>query len=216
MSEAKECLDCFRLRPLEVFQKTRGGVGRADRCWDCLNKQTLLYREAAQLEAEQKDAELTEHLTRYPSRPVPEHLWETRARWERGTPLPRKPRPRSNRPHMAVCWGCGDTLPKVDLFEYRGGGRSHYCKPCMKRRAVERECGHCGATRLTSEFFDGRRGASPFQNCLQCREKLSTERRCPRCETVKPAADFRGSGHCRDCRSAGQRERRARAREARS
>jgi hypothetical protein len=132
--------------------------------------------------------------------------------WSRGGVWKPKPIRRSNRPHMKECRGCGDLVPKLDFYEYRGGGRSNYCKPCVKRRAVERDCVDCGST-LETKHFIADLHVSP--HCPDCREKRTKERRCHACDTVKPLADFyadrygRHSGHCRDCHRAKARIRSA-------
>jgi hypothetical protein len=85
----------------------------------------------------------------------------------------------------------------------------------MKRRAVERECEDCAETKLTTEFFEGLGGVSPY--CGACREKRQREKLCPRCKITKPVTEFNKSagrlaGWCKQCSVEAQRERRAVAR----
>ena len=216
MADVKRCMDCCSVRPIEAFHKTRGGAGRSARCRDCIEKRAVTHREDKQRELEELDAELVEFLSSSPGqRPLPAHLELAFKRLQRGPASKRQSRKLSNRPHMARCAGCGEAIPKRDLWEYRGGARSRYCKPCMKRRAVERECADCLETKLTPEFFEGLSGVSPY--CSACRSKREREKHCPRCELTKSVLDFtqsggRPAGWCRRCAVEAQRVRRAAAR----
>lgn len=215
MGDAKVCMDCHRTRPAEAFYKTRGGAGRSDRCRDCIEKRAEVHRADKRTEHEELEAELEEFLSSSINRPVPGHLQPLYERLLRGAP-PKRQRPKlSNRPHMARCAGCGDDLPKRDLWEYRRGQRSKYCKPCFKRRAAERECSDCDETKLTHEFFEGLGGVSPY--CSACRGRRSREKHCPRCHATKAVAEFNQSGGrlagwCKQCSVEAQRARRAAAR----
>ncbi len=217
MAEAKHCLDCHRVRPMEAFYKSRGGAGRSNRCRDCIEMRAKAHRANRQREREEEDAELEAFLSvaSNNNRPLPDQLASAFKRFERGPAQNRKAPKLSNRPQMARCAGCGEAVPKRDLWEYRGGGRARYCKPCMKRRAVERECEDCAETKLTTEFFEGLGGVSPY--CSNCRDKREREKHCPRCSITKPVNEFNRSagrlaGWCKQCSVEAQRERRAAAR----
>lgn len=208
-------MDCQRFRPPEAFYKTRGGAGRSTRCRDCIERRAEAHRADKQREREKEDAELFEFLSSSPNHSLPAHLEAAMTRLKRGAAPERRSRKLSNRPQMARCVGCGEAVAKRDLWEYRRGARGNYCKPCMRRRAVERECGDCAETKLTTEFFDGLRGVSPY--CSTCREKRTREKHCPRCDVTKPVGEFGQSqgklvGWCKQCSVEAQRERRAAAR----
>ena len=214
MAESKPCADCHHIRPLEAFYKTRAGAGRSDRCKDCIEIRVEAHRAAQQREREEEeDAELEAFLllSSNPKRPIPSHLAAAVKRLEPVRTGSRKATKLSNRPHMASCAGCGESVPKRDFFEYRRGGRSNYCKPCIKRRAVERECADCAETKLTLEFFEGLGGVSPY--CCACRDKRGREKHCPRCDVTKSVDEFNRSGGrlagwCKQCSVNAQRERR--------
>ena len=215
MAEAKTCVDCNRIRPAEAFHKTRGGAGRSDRCRDCIERRVVVHKANKQRKEEELDAELIELLSGSPNARIPGHLAEAFSRFGRGPVLKRQPRKVSNRPHMARCAGCGDTVPKRELWEYRPGTRARYCRSCMVRRAVERECADCAQTKLTREFFEGLRAVSPY--CIGCRQKREREKHCPRCEVTKSVEDFTRSGGklagwCKQCSVEAQRQRRTAAR----
>lgn len=216
MADTKSCADCHRIRPVEAFHKTQGGAGRSDRCRDCIEQRVVAHKANKQQEQDALDAELIEFLSNSTSpRALPSHLAEALRRSERGPAPKRQPRKLSNRPHMARCAGCGEVVPKRDLWEYRGLGRSRYCRPCTVRRAVERECADCSQTKLNREFFEGLRGVSPY--CVACRTKREQEKHCPRCDLTKPVGDYTQSGGklagwCKQCSVEAQRERRAAAR----
>lgn len=217
MAESKHCADCQHIRPLEAFYKTCAGAGRSDRCKDCIEVRAEAHRADKRRESEEEDAELEAFLSvaSNHNRPVPSHLAAAFKRLERDPARNRAAAKLSNRPQMALCAGCGDAVPKRDFFEYKGGGRSKYCKPCMKRRAVERECGDCAETKLTLEFFEGIGGVSPY--CCACRGKRGREKHCPRCRLTKSVDEFnrsggRPAGWCKQCSIDAQRERRAAAR----
>jgi hypothetical protein len=215
MANAKTCADCHRVRPVETFYKTQGGAGRSDRCRECVERRVVAHRAAKQREQDELEAELVEFLSVSPNRPIPGHLQEAFSRFGRGPAPKRQARRLSNRPHMARCAGCGETVPKRELWEYRPGTRARYCRPCMVRRAVERECEDCSQTKLTREFFEGLRAVSPY--CIACRQKREHEKHCPRCDLTKPAGDFTQSGGklagwCKLCSVEAQRQRRAAAR----
>ena len=216
MTDASSCVECHRIRPAEAFYKTRGGVGRSTRCRDCIESRAVTHRADKQRKREEEDAELYEFLS-VPSnqRTLPAHLEAAWRRLERGPVAARPARRLSNRPQVSRCAGCGEAVPKRDLWEYRRGARARYCKPCMKRRAVERECEDCAETKLTLEFFEGLGGVSPY--CSACRDKRKREKHCPRCEIAKPVAEFNQSagrlaGWCKQCSVEAQRARRAAAR----
>lgn len=217
MSETKQCLDCLRIRPMEAFFKTRAGVGRSDRCRECIEMRAETYRAEQQAKRQREDAELEAFLSTPANtgKPVPGHLRSALERWNRSPLLNRRAPKLSNRPQMTCCAGCGEAVPKRDLWEYRRGRRARYCKPCMKRRAVERECEDCEETKLTSEFFEALDGVSPY--CRACREKRQREKHCPRCGITKPLNEFnqsagRPAGWCKKCSIEAQRARRAAAR----
>lgn len=217
MTESKHCADCRHIRPLEAFHKTRAGAGRSDRCKDCIEIRAEAYRADKRRKLEAEDAELEAFLllSPKPNRPIPSHLAAAVKRLEQGPTRNRKERPLSNRPHMAHCEGCGESVPKRELYEYRAGGRARYCKPCIKRRAVERECVDCMETKMTHEFFEGLGNVSP--HCCACREKRGLEKLCPRCDVTKSLEEFnrsrgRPAGWCKQCSVDAQRNRRAAAR----
>jgi hypothetical protein len=155
-----------------------------------------------------------------------------KVRAERGRTSPATPpdRPRSNRPQMRQCAGCGETLPTRDFWyhyiriERFGRGRrpdkvkrprTKYCQPCYRLRMIERPCEDCGVAKPTAEFRTDREGTTP--HCTDCREKRMREKHCPRCDTTKPLTDFtksygRPSGWCMPCTVQRNRERRAEAR----
>lgn len=194
-----------------------GGNGRSDRCRDCIALRTEAHRADTQRKREEEDAELLEFLSLHSNgrKPVPSHLLTAFHRFERGPVQKRREPKLSNRPQMTRCAGCGEAVPKRDLWEYRRGLRARYCKACMRRRAVERECADCAETRLTLEFFEGLGGVSPY--CKSCREKREREKHCPRCDVTKPVGDFNRSagrllGWCKQCNVEAQRARRAAAR----
>lgn len=213
MADSKHCADCQQIRPLEAFQKTRAGAGRSDRCKDCIEVRAQAHRADKRREVEEEDAELEAFLSDASnhSRTVPNHLAAAFKRLEQVPKRNRKEPALSNRPQMASCSGCGESIPKRDFFEYRRGGRSNYCKPCMKRRATERECADCMETKLTHEFFAGLDGHSPY--CCACRDKREREKHCPKCDVTKSVDEFnrsggRPSGWCKPCMVNAQRERR--------
>jgi hypothetical protein len=215
MADVNPCLDCRRTRLAETFYKTRGGAGRSTRCRDCIETRAKAHRAEKQTARQEADAELIEFLSdpSNGSKLLPPHLLEAFNRLE-PRPAP-KPRKLSNRPQMARCQGCGEAVPKRDLWEYRRGVRARYCKPCMRRRAVERECEACSETKLTPEFFEGLRGVSPY--CRACRDQREREKHCPRCSITKPVGEFNRSagrlaGWCKQCSVEAQRARRAAAR----
>jgi hypothetical protein len=215
MADAKSCADCLRIRPAEAFHKTRGGAGRSDRCRDCIEQRVAAYKADKQQQQEALDAELIEFLSAFPSRPIPGHLAEAFSRFGRERVPKRQTRRLSNRPHMTRCAGCGEAVPKRELWEYRPGTRARYCRPCMVRRFVERDCADCSQTKLTREFFEGLRAVSPY--CIACRQKREHEKHCPRCDRTKPARDYTRSGGklagwCKQCSVEAQRQRRAAAR----
>lgn len=200
-------MDCGKVRPIEAFFKTRGGSGSSDRCRECVESRAVAHRAEKERERQERDIELIDVLST--GARVPSHLWKDYQLASRAPSPKPKVAPRSNRPQMVNCRGCGEAVAKIDLWEYRGG-RSNYCKPCMKLRAVERECADCGETKLTWEFFEGLRAASPY--CRDCRVKREIERQCPRCGMTKPKKEFGSSGWCRPCQTAAQRARREQAR----
>lgn len=217
MAESKQCADCNHIRRLEEFCKTLAGAGRSDRCNDCIEIRVEVHRADRRREREEEDAELEAFLSlsSNSNKAVPIHLAAALKRLELVTTGSRKARKLSNRPQMARCVGCGEAVPKRDLFEYRAGGRAKYCKPCIKRRAVERECADCAETKLTSEFFEGLGGVSPY--CCACRDKRKREKHCPRCDVTKSVDEFNRSGGqlagwCKQCSVDAQRVRRAAAR----
>ena len=217
MAAARACVDCNRVRPMEAFYKTQGGTERSTRCRDCIETRAVAHRADKRREREEEDAELEDFLavSSNKNRLVPAHLQPAFNRALRGPAPKRQSRKLSNRPRMARCLGCGEAVPKRDFWEYRGGARSRYCKPCMKRRAVERECEDCGETKITTEFFEGLGGVSPY--CSACRDKRKREKHCPRCDITKPVSEFHQSagrlaGWCKRCTVEAQRERRAAAR----
>lgn len=217
MAETQNCADCHCMRPVEEFYKTRGGTGRSSRCRNCIEMRAEAYREHQRRQREKEDNELEAFLSvsSNQQRQVPNHLLAAFNRIQGSAAQNRKPKKLSNRPHMTRCEGCGEAVPKHDLFEYRRGKRAKYCKPCMKRRAVERECLDCGETKLTSEFFEGLGGVSPY--CCACREKREREKHCPRCNITKSVNEFncsggRLAGWCKKCSVDAQRERRSAAR----
>jgi hypothetical protein len=215
MADPKPCADCHRIRPAEAFHKTQGGAGRGDRCRECIERRVVAYKANKQREQEELEAELVEFLSVFPNKPIPGHLEEAFSRFGRGPTRKRQPRKLSNRPHMTRCAGCGEAVPKRELWEYRPGTRARYCRPCMVRRFVERECAGCSQTKLTREFFEGLRAVSPY--CIACRQKREQEKHCPRCDLTKPAAAYtqsggKLSGWCKQCNVETQRQRRAAAR----
>lgn len=215
MPSTRTCADCASVHPVNAFHKTRGGSGLSTRCRDCIDLRAEAHREEKMRHQESLEAELMEFVSAYPDRPIPHHLAVTFARWLRGPTAKRSTPLLSNRPQMALCAGCGDKVPKRHLWSYGRGRRGRYCPPCMKRRAVERECADCSETKLTSEFFAGLNGAS--RHCLHCREKRTLEKHCPRCKTTKPLSDFgqsrgRPLGWCKKCNVDAQRIRRTAAR----
>lgn len=216
MADTKCCLDCHSTRPLEAFYKTRGGAGRSDRCRDCIGARAAAHKADKQRKHNELDAELVEFLSSASNGLVPAHLEQAYQRSLRDPAPQRQARKLSNRPHMARCAGCGEAVPKRDLWEYHRGARARYCKPCMRRRAVERECEDCGETKPTPEFFESLRGVSP--HCLACRDKRKREKLCPRCGITKLLEEFgrsagRPTGWCKQCSVEAQRARRAAARE---
>lgn len=217
MAESKHCADCHHIRPLEAFYKTRAGAGRSDRCKACIEIRAEAHRADKRRKREEEDAELEAFLllSSNPNRPIPSHLAAAVKRLEPVSTQNRKETKLSNRPQMASCAGCGESVPKRELFEYRAGGRARYCKPCVKRRATERECADCAETKLTSEFFEGLDGVSPY--CCACRDKREREKHCPRCNVTKSVDEFNRSGGrlagwCKQCSVDAQRLRRAAAR----
>lgn len=217
MAESKQCADCHHIRPLEAFYTTRGGAGRSERCKDCIEIRAEAHRADKRRKLEAEDAELEAFmlLSPNPNRPIPSHLAAAVKRLEPVPTRNRKEPPLSNRPHMTRCAGCGESVPKRELYGYRVRGRAKYCVPCMKRRATERECEDCNETKLAHEFFRGLGNVSP--HCCACREKRGLEKRCPRCDVIKPLEEFtrsggRPAGWCKQCSVEAQRERRAAAR----
>lgn len=217
MTGTKHCADCHCIRPIEEFYKTLAGAGRSNRCRACIEMRAEAHRGNLRRQREEEDRELEAFLfvSSNSSRPVPDHLVAAFKRFEGISARNRKAKKLSNRPQMACCAGCGEAVPKRDLFEYRKGKRAKYCKPCMKRRAVERECADCGETKLTLEFFEGLDGVSPY--CCACRDKREREKHCPRCSVTKSVDEFNRSagrlaGWCKKCSVDAQRERRAAAR----
>lgn len=215
MSDARPCEDCKRVRPAEAFYKTLCGAERSARCRDCIETRVEAYRADKERKRAEEDTELEEFFSLSFGRPIPGHLEAAFNRAARD-PSTKHHRPKlSNRPQMVRCLGCGDRVPKRELWEYMRGRRARYCKPCMRRRFVERECDDCGETKLTSEFREGLNGVS--RHCTACRDKRTREKHCPRCDTTKSVADFgqsggRSLGWCKQCRVDNQRERRAVAR----
>lgn len=212
MTETKHCADCHTSRPLEAFYKTLAGAGRSNRCRDCIAQRVVAYRASQRMGQAEEAVELEAFLLANPNRLVPRHLAAAFKRLNQAPAKEPNARKLSNRPHMTCCEGCGETVPKRDLYEYRAGGRARYCKPCIRRRAVERECVDCGETKLTSEFFEGLRNVSPY--CRACRNKREHEKHCPRCDVTKPVDGFnrsrgRPAGWCKQCSVNAQRERRA-------
>ena len=217
MAESKHCADCHHIRPLEAFYKTRGGAGRSDRCKDCIEIRAEAHRADKRSKLEAEDAELEAFLllSPNPNRPIPSHLAAAVKRLEPVPTRNRKEPPLSNRPHMTRCAGCGEPVPKRELYGYRVRGRAKYCVPCMKRRATERECEDCNETKLAHEFFRGLGNVSP--HCCACREKRGLKKLCPRCDVTKPLEEFnrsrgRPAGWCKQCSVDAQRKRRAAAR----
>jgi hypothetical protein len=215
MADARLCMDCQHVRPVDAFYKTLGGTGRSSRCRDCVERRVVAHKADKERNQRELDAEFIALLSSNPRAVIPAHLMDTYERSLRGPTSKRRPRKLSNRPHMSRCAGCGETVPKRDLWEWRQGGRARYCKPCMIRRNVERECLDCLETKLTSEFSEGLEHVSPY--CLACRAKREREKHCPRCDTTKPVSDFtrsagRMTGWCKQCSVEAQRERRAAAR----
>ena len=210
MAEAKVCLDCEAFRPIAAFYHTRGGAGRSDRCRECIEKRAEVYRAEKRAARQEEDAELIAFMTANPNRRLPRHLAAVLARTN-GTSKRQRPAP-SNRPQIKQCTGCGDRVPKREFWEYPQGGRAAYCKPCYKSRTVERECADCGATKLTTDFWEGLELVSPY--CAACRDKRTREKHCPRCATTKPLTEFglsygKPAGWCKRCTVEYTRERRA-------
>ncbi len=228
MSDARQCLDCHRVRPVEAFYKTQGGAGRSARCRDCIETRATEHRVEKAAARKQESEELLDFLSSggLITELSPDQ-WLAEGRLKRGGPnwMP-KARPRSNSPRMGRCWGCGEEIPLTDFYRYHivkgqlrfrnGEERSHYCKPCVKRRAVERECADCGTTVLTTTL---RTESHLSPHCVDCREKRTRAKHCPRCQITKPLHAFgstngRPTGWCKICIAASNRERRRTLREA--
>lgn len=229
MSDARQCLDCHRVRPAEAFYKTQGGAGRSARCRDCIEIRAAEHRIEKEAARKQENEEVLDFLSSGGlSTELSPDQWLAEGRLNRGgsnwTP---KARPRSNSPRMGRCWGCGEEIPLIDFYRYHivkgylrfrnGEERSHYCKPCMKRRAVERECADCGTTVLTITL---KTESHVSPHCAECREKRTRAKHCPRCQITKPVDEFglsngRPTGWCKSCIAAANKERRKLIREAR-
>lgn len=125
MTATKRCWNCERVRPVDAFQKTQRGTGRADCCRECVTQ----------------SAEA--------------HAAERRRELGRAAAAEPKALPRSNRPRMRECWGCGETVRTDEIWYYHRSPnrreRSNYCKACARLRAIERPCADCGATKLAPE-----------------------------------------------------------------